>query len=269
MTALVVRDDLSNRTALSKSVLTAFELCETKSWWQLHDPRPFVPNEKVVFGSAVDAGVEVIVKYLSAGQVPHLLRATEAAAFVIERDDVAVDIVEVSHALAGFAADVAPKFYWPLSVTQSSITAELDGLGECNGHPDIVFGTGTIFDVKTSSRAKEVPSLELGFYALLREAETGIPVPSVGYFNWVRLKRPYWQIAEAPVTDELRRWSYEKAAAYVRARKADTLINAKTAAPQNYSFPGSAKFAALCGDCVYNPALGGPCRVALQAEEAA
>ena len=61
MTMTVERPDLSQRTALSKSVLTAFELCETKSWWGLHDPRPFITNEKVVFGSAVDAGVEVVV----------------------------------------------------------------------------------------------------------------------------------------------------------------------------------------------------------------
>ena len=123
---------------------------------------------------------------------------------------------------------------------------------------------GSVFDVKTSSRAKEVPSLELGFYALLMEAASGAPVPTVGYMTWVRIKRPYWQIASVPVSLELRRWAYEKAAAYVRARKADTALTAKSDRPANYSFPGSAKFPKLCGDCPWGPALGGPCQVAFQ-----
>jgi hypothetical protein len=266
---VVERPDLSTRTALSKSVLTAFELCETKSWLSIHDPRPFVPNEKVVFGSAVDAGVEVIVKSLSSGQRVDDVRVYEAANFIAERDEMRLDFAELQAAFIGFKDEVAPKFDWSLAITQANITTTVGDLGECNGHPDIIMGSGSVWDVKTSGRAKEVPSLELGFYALLMEEHTAAPVPSVGYFNWVRLKRPYWQIAEAPVTDELRRWAYEKAAAYVRAKKADVLINAKSAKPLNYSFPGSAKFASLCADCPYNPALGGPCLVAMQEENAA
>lgn len=261
---LVVREDLSRRTALSKSVLTAFELCETKSWWGLHDPRPFVPNEKVVFGSAVDAGVEVLVKQAASHQPLDLTRAFSAAAFIVERDEVELIFSDVEHALDKYIDEVIPKFDWSLSVTQASITSDLDGLGECNGHPDIILGDGRVYDVKTSARAKDVPSLELGFYALLMEAHSGAPVPAVGYMNWVRLKKPYWQVAEAPVTDELRRWSYERSAAYVRAKKADAVLNAKTLAPANYSFPGGPKFDSLCLDCPYNPALGGPCLIALQ-----
>jgi len=205
---------------------------------------------------------------LALPRVPERLLVTGAGAVGLELGSVwsrlgaQVTVVE-------FMDEIVPKYDWALSVTQASITATLDGLGECNGHPDIIMGFGSVWDVKTSGRAKEVPSLELGFYALLMEEHSGQPVPSVGYFNWIRLKKPYWQIAEAPVTDELRRWSYEKAAAYVRAKRADTLINAKSAAPQNYSFPGSAKFPSLCADCPWNPALGGPCLVALREEEAA
>lgn len=275
---IVVREDLTNRTALSKSVLAQFDLCETKVWNGLHDPRPFVPNEKVVFGSAVDAGVEVMVKALSSGQPIQLERAYSAAAFVVERDQVELVFSDVERALEDFERDVAPKFDWALSVTQASITAELDGLGECNGHPDIIMADGSVLDVKTSGRAKTLPSLELGFYALLLEA-SGQPVPFVGYLNYVRLAKPYWHgyakrpdgktMGEpilAPVTDELRRWSYEKAAAYVRARKADVALNAKTDTPLNWSMSGGPKFDGLCSDCPWSPAMGGNCLIAVRGE---
>ena len=84
--------------------------------------------------------------------------------------------------------------------------------------------------------------------------------------NYVRAKKPYWQIAEAPVTDELRRWAYEKSAAYVRARKADAVLN-RNGTANNYSMTGGPRFAGLCTDCPYNPALGGSCLIALQGEE--
>jgi len=262
---IVVRDDLSQRTALSKSVLTAFELCETKVWNGIHDPRPFVPNEKVTFGSAVDAGVEVIVKSLSSGQPVQLDRAYAAAAFVVERDEVELVFSDVEHALDEFDRDVTPKFDWALAVTQAHLNAEIEGLGESDGHPDIILGDNRVYDVKTSARAKDVPSLELGFYALLVEA-AGAPVPAVGYLNWVRVKRPYWQVAEVPVNDELRRWAYEKAAAYVRARKADALLNANMPTALNFTMAGGPKFDGLCRDCPWNPALGGTCLIALQGE---
>ncbi len=259
MTVAVVREDLSLRTALSKSTLSQFDLCQTKSWLTLHEPRPFVPNEKVTFGSAVDAGVERIVIALAQGQDPDLNEASEAAAFCIERDETEVDIIEVQTALATFVTTVVPHFEWADTVTQASITVTLDGLGECNGHPDLILGDGRVYDVKTSGRMKEVPSLELGFYALLMEAHSGSPVPSAGYMNYVRAKRPYWQVDEAPVTDELRRWTYERSAAYVRAKQADDLLNSKTSEPRNFSFPGGPKFDGLCTDCPYSPAFGGPC----------
>lgn len=263
---VVERPDLTTRTSLSKSVLTSFELCETRSWHAIHDPRPFVPNERMTFGSAVDAGVEVVVKSVASGQPVDIQRAFSAAAFIVARDEVELVFSDVERAIEGFADDVVPKFDWALSVTQASITAEIEGLGECNGHPDIIFGSGSVMDVKTSSRAKDVPSLELGFYALLMEAHSGIPVPSVGYLNWVRLKKPYWQIAQTPVTDELRRWSYEKAAAFVRAKKADTLLNARAEVASNFSMTGGPRFDSLCADCPWSPALGGPCLIAVQGE---
>ena len=270
----VIRPDLSKRTALSKSVLTAFDLCQTKSWYGIHDPRPFVPNEKVTFGSAVDAGVEVIVKALSSGQRIDLPRAYGAAAFVVERDKVELVFSEVENAIDSFMYDVVPALDFTRAVTQASVTATIPGLGECNGHPDIIMADGSVLDVKTSGRAKTVPSLELGFYALLLEA-AGTPVPTVGYLNYVRLKKPYWhgytrkggetmgQPLIVPVTDDLREWTYRKAEGYVNAARADTMLNhPDRGLLTNWSMTGGPKFDGLCSDCPYNPALGGLCRIA-------
>lgn len=260
------RPDLSQRTALSKSLLGTFDLCQTKTWLSLHDPRPFVPNEKVTFGSAVDAGVEVMVKFLASDQPIQHGRAYAAAAEIIERDGVELVFSDVQRAIEDFAIHVAPKYDWHLAVTQTHLSATFDGLGECDGHPDIIFGDNAIFDVKTSGRAKEVPSLELGFYALLaEEVDPTRKVPRVGYMNWIRAKRPFWQVIETPVTDELRRWAYEKSAAYIRARKADLALN-RNGTAANYTMTGGPRFAGLCSDCPYNPALGGPCLIALQGE---
>ena len=268
MVALVERPDLSTRPALSKSTLQAFDLCQTKAWLSIHDPKPFVPNEKVVFGSAVDAGVEVILKYARMGQPVDDDVVLNAVTFVIQRDEVEVDVLAVSAACDSFKREVLPKFDWALCGLQSNLTAVLEGLGECNGHPDIILADNSILDVKTSARFKEVPSLELGFYALLaEEVNPAQKVPKVGYLNYIRAKKPYWQIAETPVTDELRRWAYEKSAAYVRAKKADTALNAKTETPGNWSMTGGPRFASLCADCPWNPALGGSCLIALQGEE--
>jgi hypothetical protein len=268
MVAIVDRPDLSQRTALSKSLLAQFDLCATKTWWSIHDPKPFVPNEKVVFGSAVDAGVEAILKYARMGQPVDDDVVLDAATFVIQRDEVEVDILAVSAALDSFKKEVRPKFDWAMSALQPHLTATLEGLGECDGHPDIILADNSILDVKTSARFKEVPSLELGFYALLaEEVDPTRKVPKVGYLNYIRAKKPYWQISETPVTDELRRWAYERSAAFIRAKKADVALNAKAETPANFSMTSGPKFASLCLDCPYNPALGGPCLIALNEPE--
>lgn len=262
---MVVRPDLSQRTALSKSALVQFDLCQTKSWFAIHDPKPFVPKPKVTFGSAVDAAVEVLISYARSGQTPDWVRAMNSADEVIIRDGLSADAVgyeEVGEAVHAFVRDVLPQFDWSYCRTQASITEDLDELGETNGHPDIILADNRVYDVKTAARAKDLPSVELGLYALLVEAETGKPVPAVGYMTWVRTKMPRWQVIEAPVTDEMRRWAYEHAAAYVRARKADALLNAKAERAANYSMTGGPKFDGLCGDCEWAPANGGPCLIA-------
>ena len=274
----VDRPDLSKRTALSKSLLGSFDLCQTKTWYGIHDPRPFIPSEKVVFGAAVDAGVEVLVKYLSSGQKPDLSKAYAAAAWIVKREPVELAFSEVEDAIESFMYDVVPRIDFAGAVTQANVTATIEGLGECNGHPDVIMADGSVLDVKTTARAKTVPSLELGFYALLLEA-TGATVPTVGYLNYVRLKRPYWhgytkragdtmgQPLIVPVTDDLRIWTYRKAAGYVNAALADAMLNLPDVGVEyrvNYSMTGGPKFDGLCSDCQYNPALGGLCAIAVK-----
>jgi hypothetical protein len=261
------------RTALSKSALSVFDICQQKSWFEAHDRRPFVPIEKVTFGSALDAAIEVVIGYARMGQPVDMGRALDAARFIIDRDETGTSLDEVAHATARFLADVLPERDWSHALTQVHIAVTLDGLGECDGHPDIIDGT-EVWDVKatTGKSAKEPRSLELGFYAILREAETGVPVTRVGYMEWRRsaphgsLREGKWVTPSVEVTPEFRRWSYERAAAYVRAKRADELLNRKAAEPRNWSFPGFAVRASFCTDCVYAPANGGPCALAYREE---
>jgi hypothetical protein len=78
-------------------------------------------------------------------------------------------------------------------------------------------------------------------------------VPEVGYWTWVRSSRPYWQQVSFPVTDELRRWTVEKAASYIRAKRADEVLNRDAAEPTNYTFTAGPMNRSLCGTCQYAP----------------
>jgi hypothetical protein len=267
MVALVTRPDLSQRTALSKSALQTFDLCQQKAWFSIHDPRPFVANEKVSFGSAVDAGVEVILTAARAGQTIEEARYMAAAEEIIARDDAGVSADEVGNALFMFGGAILPHVDWSFCRLQAHVNEDIAGLGEVDGHPDIILSTNAVRDVKTAARAKPSdPPLELGIYALLVEAETGKPVPDVGYYCWVRSQKPYWQAIDYPVTPEYRRWTTERVAAFVRAKKADEVLNRKAQVPQNFSMPGAPAFRSLCDECPWNPALGGPCQLAFRGE---
>lgn len=284
MTTTVTRPDLSARKTLNKSILGDFDRCQTRTWFSIHDPQPFIPKEQVTFGSALDAGVEVIVKYAGSGQQPDLDVATDAAAFVIERDDqraaelgvepTGVDITEVQSALATFVVNVLPTRDWTGAITQYTARTVIDGLGECDGHPDIVVGT-SVLDVKgtTAKSPKDARSLEMGFYTILLEAE-GRTVTEVGYLEYRRgephgaLKTPKWLTPTFAVTDEFRRWAWEQSAAFVRAKRADELLNSKAPTPQNYSFPGGPKWSSMCADCPWGPAFTGKCAIAYREEAA-
>jgi hypothetical protein len=68
------------------------------------------------------------------------------------------------------------------------------------------------------------------------------------------------------VTDDLRSFAYEKAHAYVRAKHADDYLGLGEAV-QNWSMTGGPRFDSMCLDCPYNPALGGPCVIAVKSDE--
>ena len=249
---LVVRDDLSQRTSLSKSSLTTFDVCATAAWHDIHHRLPLIPAERITFGSAVDAGVEAVVKFLRMEQEPDLDVCLAAASEVIARDETGVELSEVGVALTRFLSDVAPSFDFRYAKTQEHITGELPDLGEVDGHPDIWLADGRIFDVKTAKREKAAePTVELGFYAVIGEAYSGSPVPSVGYWTWTRTSRPHWQLLEFPVTDQLRRWTIEKAAAFIRAKRADAILNRDAETPVNFTMTGGPKFG--CDNCAYRP----------------
>ena len=260
MTA-VVRPDLSQRTALSKSALIGFELCQQKAWLEIHHRRPFVTSEKLSFGSALDAATEALIVGERDGR-----DATRAVAdaidFVIERDEIDLDRDELARAISGFGAEVMPQFDWTEAATQPDLWATIPGIGEINGHPDIVLGTNAVWDVKSSARSKELPSLELGLYALLLEAAHDVIVPEVGYLTWVRSGKGRWVIQPQPMTDELRRWAWENTRRFALAKAADAQLNAGHEVAVNHVFGGGPKFAGLCSDCQYAPWNDGPCTIA-------
>jgi hypothetical protein len=276
MTAIAVREDLSQRQGLSKSAFVSFEWCQQASWFAKWERRPFVPSPATTFGSAVDAGVENIIGYLRSGQEPDLLHAMLAAEEGRARNGVEIDMAEVQVALEGFLngeagrkePPLATQFDWSYARLQAHVHVTVDGIGEIDGHPDIILPV-EVDDVKTSTRAKETArTVELGTYGLMVEEETGKSISRVGYLCYVRrLRTPGWQYISAEFNDEFREWTRARWGGFVRANNTDDLLNRKRAErglpPENYSFPGSAVNGKRCRTCEYSPALGGRCQMAV------
>ena len=261
MTVAVVRPDLSQRTALSKSALVAFDLCQQKAFFEIHNRRPLLRSEKVSFGSALDAATEALIAGARDGR--DATRAVyDAIIFVEQRDEIELDAAELDRAVRGFTDEVMPKFDWTGAATQPDLWAVLPGIGEVNGHPDIVLASNAVWDVKSSTRDKVLPSMELGLYALLLEAAQGVTVPEVGYLTWIRSGKGRWAIQRQPVDDELRRWSWEHLRRFSAAKALDAQLNEGAETPTNVVFAGGPKFAGLCGDCQYAPWNGGGCALA-------
>ena len=263
----LIRDDLSQRTALSKSQLAVADICGQKAWLEIHHRRPFIPDEKVTFGAAVDAMVEQILKAARAGTDATEDAIESAFHAAEERNGVEVNETDATDAAHAFIRDVLPKHDWTGVTLQRRLNAEIEPWGEVDGHPDILL-PGAVWDVKTSGRMKDTArTVELGLYAILAEAE-GHPVAEVGYFCWVRTKKPYWQTISTPITPEFLAWTRERVDAYVRARNADVLLNRNATEPVNWTFPSGPKNGSLCNTCQYNPTNGGDCRMAVTDGEA-
>jgi len=262
------RPDLSQRTGLSKSALNTADMCGQKGWLELHHRAPWIGNPDMTFGSCVDAGAELAIGYARSGQPPELDRMIAAAEEIALRDQIEVHPEEVELALTRFVLDVLPQRDWRFARTQAHIHVPLLDWGDVDGHPDIIL-PGEVLDIKTSKRSKDTArTVELGLYALMVEEDTGKPVERVGYVTWVRRKTPAWEVMMAEVTDDLRAWTIERVSAYVRAVRADELLNRNAAEPVNWTFPAGPKNAGLCASCQYHPKFDPPwpCRMAAMEE---
>jgi CRISPR/Cas system-associated exonuclease Cas4 (RecB family) len=258
VTLTVERPDLSTRTALSKSAVVGWDLCATKAGYELTERRPLILNEKISFGSALDAACEALITGHQKGWTEEqaMKAAADAVGFITERDSIEIPIDEMDKAVTGFWREVIPRMDLTDAVLQPSISAEIAGLGPVNGHPDIILANGSPWDVKSSRYKKDLPSVELGLYAILVEEATGREVPEAGYLTWVRSGRGRWEIQPWPITSEVRRWAWARVNQYARA-------------VETGAFFGAPKFPGLCTDCQYAPANGGPCEIAWNGEEAA
>lgn len=255
---IVERPDLSTRTTLSKSALVGFDLCQTKAYFELTDRRPSRPSEKLTFGSALDAAIEALVTGAREGWIAEkaVALAGDAARYVQERDGLDIDTVELARAVRGFWEGVVPLHDWSAARTQVELRATIAGLGEIEGHPDILL-PGAVWDVKSSARYKDMPSLELGLYGILAEEAEGIPVTEVGYFTWVRSGKGRWVTQRMEFTDAIRAWTWANARRYAGARELG----------EPRAFSGGPKFPGLCSDCQYAPQWGGPCEIAWMGED--
>lgn len=253
--AVVVRPDLSERVALSKSAVVGWDLCPTKAGFELTERRPLVINEKISFGSALDAACEALVIGRREGwsELRALTAAKDGVDYVIERDGIELPVAELNTAYRGFWNEVTPQFDWTGAETQPEIAATIPGLGDVQGHPDIILGAMPM-DVKSSRYKKDLPSVELGLYAILLEEARQIEVPAAYYLTWVRSGRGRWEIQRWDITGEARRWTWARVNQYARAREAG-------------AFYGAPKFPGLCETCQYAPRNGGACEIAYEVEE--
>src|SRR6185295_9646654 len=114
-----------------------------------------IPNERITFGSAVDAAVEVIAKQIRDDGKVDLTPVMASVDEVLARDEtVEIHRDEVEKAAERFVIEVAGHRDFTGVATQPSIIVNLPDLGEISTHPDLVYADNTIDDVKTSKRAK-------------------------------------------------------------------------------------------------------------------
>lgn len=249
---IVTRPDLSTRTALSKSELTTAYWCELQSFHSRSDPRPWKPTPDMTFGSCVDAAVEIAITALRSDQAIPIDRCLAAAAEVALRDDNPVNLDDVERAVEQFGIAVAPSFDWSEALTQHTIRVSIDGLGDCEGHPDVIVD-GVILDVKASGKSKNEQAIvfapELPFYVVIRERETGEPVERVGYLTWVRSQRPMWQVLTVDVTDDMRAEGMAYARRQIQRRRLIDTVAEKGANPDDF-FSGP-RFDSKCLDCAW------------------
>lgn len=252
MTGLVTRPDLTTRTALSKSEISTGEWCGIQGFYARTQPRKWNVTPEMTFGSAIDACVELAVKALRAGQaIPHEIFQRVGAEIAV-KDDNPVDLDELTKAMRQFENAVAPMFDWSNALLQHTISVEIDGLGACEGHPDIICDD-LILDVKAKDKSVNENAIrfssELPFYAVIRMRETGDPITRIGYLVWVRTQSPKWQAVTVDVTDDVLAEGMARARRQVNLRRLIDTVASRGADPAEF-FKGPA-FDSKCLTCAW------------------
>lgn len=254
---LVVREDLTLRTALSKSEVISRHFCGVFGYYSRTMPRPWTPVPDMVFGSALDAAIEQLLKAERDGKPWAEARCIEAASEVAERDGIEVDLDEIRDAVGGFAKDILPLFDWTACALQPSLSAEIEGR-PVNGHPDIILADTTILDVKASNSksGKTVEDIwakpEMPIYTALHEAVTGFLPKRLGYLVWRRaLATPKWQVP-VPILDadaDLAAEGRMELGRQANLRRQYAALHNADVDPARYL--EGPKFASKCLDCAY------------------
>ena len=258
------------RTGISKSTIVATNLCARKGWYgetirdsdgrRLSVPMP----ERVLFGTALDEAIQLVIWNAREGQVIDTQLIDEAIQEGLgamasrpgaeECDPVAIEF-ELVIAVETFVRDILPTLSLKYLRLQGDDGESLRH-GEFIGTPDILIlgDEPAIWDVKSSARSKAARDLwspEMSHYAALYEGIYGSK-PLLGYLTWVRTKAPKWQVVSMQSTE----LHIALATAHRAATKAAITTPTVDALPFN---------TALCGSCewkVTRPELGfGGCSI--------
>lgn len=238
--------------ALSKSEINVARFCEIAAFFRQTQKRDQITTADMTFGSGLDKAIELAITALRADQPIPVAKCLAVAAEKAQQDENEINLDEIEDAVHQFGIGIAPHYDWSHALLQHHIRLELNGIGDCDGYLDLVL-PDLIVDVKTGKRAKSESDIyftsELPFYAMLRERETGIRPKKVGYFTWLRLKKPLWQPLVVDVTDDLIAEGLTHARRQMHLRKFIDTVAQRGADPTVF-FSGP-RFDTKCLDCQY------------------
>lgn len=197
---------------LSKTLMST--PCQRKGWYTEHvrdadgHKLRFPMPEKVIFGSAVDAGHLELVWAAKNGKEPDVALAVEKGMDKARRKDASESIdwtvfeVQFSNAMRLLLSQPEGLSRIPLDGIQfQGINGTALETEDITGYPDYGWEDGSLMDVKTSGNGRYSESKfwrypEMPVYALLRATQDGIIAPRLAYHVYVRNVKPYWQWLE-------------------------------------------------------------------------
>ena len=277
MTAQISKAIDPKRVGISKSLITSTALCNRKGFYseriRLEDGSriPLVPNERMLFGSALDEAILHIALKIRGSEVWSIDGAWRAGMDAMhERAHVSTELDfgtfgnQLETALVLFARDVLledgigdrPRIDFRGALLQGingeSIRVEHPEFGTIIGTPDFIIsgmtrdsGRDLVLDLKASSRMKserDLRSAELAFYAYLYAQKWGGDLPEIGYLTYARTKEPRFQLLVGEATaDHLRiAEEYLKTTKSVVERASDAEVGFTTS---------------MCGSCEWRRAI--------------